>query len=209
MSKIYLIRHGQTDWNLAGRIQGCRDIPLNETGRGQAALLRKGMKERRVELVLSSPLSRARETARVIAESQDVPLLFWKELEEIRYGIWEGMTIGEIQQQYPEEYRNWWGEEGNVRPSGGESRSEAFRRGAEAVRRIRELVISHKIRGLAVVSHGATICCMLPAFLEGHGPFAEDFSVRNGGITTVDLDPETGICRLESVNDCSHFSVEK
>ena len=208
MSKIYLIRHGQTDWNLEGRIQGSRDIPLNDTGRRQAASLAEGMKDRRLELVLSSPLCRARETARVLAESQGVPLLCWRELEEVRYGSWEGMTVAEIQEQFPEEYRRWWGEAGEGRPPGGESRMEAFQRGAFLAEKIRRQVRSHKLKGVAVVSHGAMLCCMLPALLKGQAPFEEGFSVQNGGITTLYMDPESGMCSLEAVNDCSHFSGE-
>ena len=62
MSKIYLIRHGQTDWNRAGKIQGMRDIPLNETGRQQARQLAEGMADRPVARVFTSRLKRARET---------------------------------------------------------------------------------------------------------------------------------------------------
>ena len=74
--------------------------------------------------------------------------------------------------------------------------------------KIRRQVCSHKLKGVAVVSHGAMLCCMLPALLKGQAPFEEGFSVQNGGITTLYMDPESGMCSLEAVNDCSHFSGE-
>lgn len=205
MSKIYLIRHGQTDWNVTGRIQGCRDIPLNERGRRQALLLAENMEAYRPELVLSSPLCRARETARAVAERLQIPLECWRDLEEIRYGSWEGMTVEEIRREFPEEYDSWWSAEGTGRPPGGESRREGLERGEKMVRRIQKLVHSRGISRLAVVSHGALICCMLPAFLQGAAPLEEGFSVHNGGITALEMDPETGQCRVEMVNQWGYL----
>ena len=72
MINIYLIRHGQTDWNVAGKIQGKTDIPLNETGRRQAVCLAKGMANRPVVQIFSSDLLRARETAGAIGDSLSV-----------------------------------------------------------------------------------------------------------------------------------------
>lgn len=200
MSKIYLIRHGQTDWNLAGRIQGCQDIPLNDTGKEQAALLAERMKDCRVDLVLASPLSRAWETARGLAVGKKIPLICWKELEEIRYGSWEGMTVEEICRKYPEEYRRWWSDEGDGRPPHGESRLEALERGRRMAQRIVKLVQSHRTEGLAVVSHGALLCCMLPAFLGEETVLSEGSSIRNGSVTTLEVDWKTGKCRLEEMN---------
>ena len=85
---------------------------------------------------------------------------------------------------------------------------EAFQRGVFLAEKIRRQVRSHKLKGVAVVSHGAMLCCMLPALLKGQAPFEEGFSVQNGGITTLYMDPESGMCSLEAVNDCSHFSGE-
>ena len=96
MINIYLIRHGQTDWNVAGKIQGKTDIPLNETGRRQAVCLAKGMAKRPVVQIFSSDLLRARETAGAIGDSQHVAVETLPGLEEIGFGKWEGMTLEEI-----------------------------------------------------------------------------------------------------------------
>lgn len=94
--KIYLIRHGQTDWNIQGRIQGSHDIPLNETGRRQAELLAKGMDSRPVSRIFSSTLTRAMETAERISSRQKVEICFMPQLIEVEFGKWEGMTWEEI-----------------------------------------------------------------------------------------------------------------
>ena len=105
--KIYLIRHGQTDWNLAGRIQGSHDISLNETGKRQAEYLARGMKKRPVVQIFSSKKKRAMETANAIGASQGVKVIPLDGLEEVEFGLWEGMTWKEIQEKYPEEYKIW------------------------------------------------------------------------------------------------------
>ena len=84
--KLYLIRHGQTDWNLAHRIQGKQDIPLNEAGKRQARFLAKGMENRPVGSVFSSRLSRARETAGFFGQRQKTPRFFVGGLGDLSYG---------------------------------------------------------------------------------------------------------------------------
>ena len=79
--KIYMIRHGQTDWNLAGKIQGKTDVPLNEEGRAQARFLAEAMKSRPAVKVFTSPLKRARETARVVAEALGAPPVSYTHLD--------------------------------------------------------------------------------------------------------------------------------
>ena len=88
--KLYIIRHGQTDWNVQGRIQGRQDIPLNAAGRSQAQMLAKGMEKRPVTAIYSSPQLRAMETAMALAGNQGVEVIPLPELVEIGYGDWEG-----------------------------------------------------------------------------------------------------------------------
>ena len=90
--KLYLIRHGQNDWNLEGKIQGRTDIPLNKTGLEQAAMLAKGMEHRPVTRIFSSPLKRALQTAQIIGESRKAPVEIVEDLQEVDFGRWEGLT---------------------------------------------------------------------------------------------------------------------
>lgn len=205
MSKIYLIRHGQTDWNLAHRIQGQRDIPLNETGRRQAAQLAEGMKERPVARVFTSRLSRARETAEAVADSQGVSLYLVDGLEEISYGQWEGMTMEEIRQAYPAEYDVWWKDPVNGAPPGGESQMDVLVRTARAMEAIKANMASDGAKAVAVISHGASICCILPWLLKEGMPKEDGFSIMNAAITVIDYDPESGTCVLETLNDDRHL----
>ena len=97
--KLYIIRHGQTDWNIAKKIQGRQDIPLNGRGRYQAGCLKKAMEDRPVTAVFSSPQIRAMETAKAVASSSGSVVIPVKDLMEINYGSWEGKTEEELLQE--------------------------------------------------------------------------------------------------------------
>ena len=94
--KFYVVRHGQTDWNAKGRIQGKTDIELNEIGIEQAKKLKELIKDYNIDLIISSPLKRARKTAEVINEAVKCNIIFEESLKERGYGIFEGMIRKEI-----------------------------------------------------------------------------------------------------------------
>jgi uncharacterized phosphatase len=100
---LAFIRHGQTDWNRDDRLQGSSDIPLNETGRAQAREAVRNLAGTEWEVIVSSPLSRARETAAIIAEGLGIELgRAYDELVERDYGEGEGATAGDIQERWPD-----------------------------------------------------------------------------------------------------------
>ena len=119
--KLYIIRHGQTDWNVQGRIQGRQDIPLNAAGRSQAQMLAKGMEKRPVTAIYSSPQLRAMETAKALAGNQGVEVIPLPELVEIGYGDWEGRTASDILTKERKLYEEWWQHPATVAPPGGET----------------------------------------------------------------------------------------
>lgn len=200
--KLYLVRHGQTDWNVAGKIQGSTDIPLNETGRKQAACLAKGMERRPVARVFTSTLSRAYETAAAIGESQNVPVYRIPELEEVNYGYWEGLTMEEIEKKYPKELEQWYLSPVEVAPPGGETQTQVYERCGRAIQQILEQTDGD----VAVVSHGATVVFLLEYMLEGTGRDEEDdIIVGNASISTVEYDPESKSFALVQLNDREHL----
>lgn len=151
--KLYLIRHGQTDWNVAGKIQGCHDIPLNATGKRQAEYLAEGMSRRPVTHIFSSPQKRALETAQAIAGRQGVGVTALSGLREVEFGGWEGLTWKEIEAKDPERYAKWVETPAKVTPPGGESRAQIMERVGAAV----EEILAAAKGDVAVVSHGAAL----------------------------------------------------
>ena len=98
---VYVVRHGQTDWNKNGWVQGRFDVPLNDTGRAQAKDARDKLLNVPFEVCFVSPLSRAKETAEIILKGRDVPMICDNRLVEMAYGIYEGTHwMGEEYQRY-------------------------------------------------------------------------------------------------------------
>ncbi|HCD45176.1 MAG TPA: histidine phosphatase family protein [Lachnoclostridium sp.] len=200
--KIYLIRHGQTDWNIQGRIQGSHDIPLNEMGRSQAELLAKGMDSRPVSRIFSSTLTRAMETAERISSRQKVEIYSMPQLIEVEFGKWEGMTWDEIMEAYPKEYKLWTLSPDEASPPGGETQDQVISRCVLAVGEI--LRITGGREDVAIVSHGATIAYIVSYMMRNH-PEVESIIVENASITTVNYSPLTEDFMLFEMNDTSHM----
>ena len=102
-TRIIAIRHGETAWNVATRIQGQLDIPLNETGRWQANRMAQALADEPIRAIYASDLLRARETALALAEATGLPLLSEEGLREREFGLFEGKTFAEIAALWPEQ----------------------------------------------------------------------------------------------------------
>ncbi|MCD1284711.1 MULTISPECIES: histidine phosphatase family protein [unclassified Brevibacterium] len=146
-------RHGQTDFNVAGRFQGQSDVPLNDLGRAQAAETAQNLQHLHPELIVSSDLSRAAETADHLAELLDLEPVRDARLRETAFGDWEGSTRAEVAENWAEELAAW-AAGADISPPGGESRSQSGQRVAEA---IVDLVYTTDAETIAIVAHGAVL----------------------------------------------------
>jgi probable phosphoglycerate mutase len=199
-SRLLLVRHGQSEWNAAGRWQGQADPPLTELGRRQARAAARSLG--RVDAVFSSDLRRARETADVIADSIGVgPVVADPGLRERDAGEWSGLTRDEIHERYPgylpqDRHMTFapGRENGLRRPPGWESDDDVLTRALDAIERV-HLVVGDG-DGL-VVTHGGVIY-VLEGFLGE--PFAR---LANGGGRWLDVagDVLTLGARVLLVND--------
>lgn len=200
--KIYLIRHGQTDWNVAGRIQGIHDIPLNKTGIRQAEQLAEAMDMRPVARIFSSTLIRAKETAEKIGKRQQVEVVLMEQLVEVEFGKWEGLTWDEIQNEYPKEYGYWSVNPAEATPPGGEPYETITDRCIQAWNRI--LKITNGREDAAIVSHGATLAHLF-SYMMRNAPQEEHVIVGNASITSVEYHPLTKEFVLLDRNDSTHL----
>ena len=102
--RLFLVRHGETDWNREGRFQGQQDTPLNDRGRGQARGVAERLRGHRFDAVVSSPLSRALDTARAIqtAAGRTDPVILEEGITEIHHGDWEGRLASEVRSLWPD-----------------------------------------------------------------------------------------------------------
>jgi broad specificity phosphatase PhoE len=143
MTELLFVRHGETDWNRDRRYQGHADPPLNEAGKRQARDLERALADTHLDAVYTSDLRRAAQTAGIILEKRNVPLVEDPGLREIDVGSWSGLTRAEIDERFPEMARH-----------DGESDEEHLRRVIEAVTRI---AARHPNGRVLIVSHGGSL----------------------------------------------------
>jgi phosphoserine phosphatase len=154
--KLVLVRHGETPWNLEKRVQGFSDIALSDLGRLQAQRLAQCLRGESIGKIVSSPLSRARETAQAIACFHDLPVAIEPDLRELNQGDFEGRTYKELEEKHPLFFRQWHAHPASVTVPGGESLAELQGRAWPVVERIIE-----EGQDALIVSHSFTIITLL------------------------------------------------
>jgi broad specificity phosphatase PhoE len=161
---VVLARHGETDWNRDGRFQGHADPELNAAGRRQAAELAEALHGVGLRALYSSDLSRAAQTAGIVAARLGLELSLDPDLREIDVGSWSGLTKPEIAVRFPEGFARWQaGEIGHD----GETREQLAARVFAAVHRI---AMAHADEWVLVVSHGGAIRAFRRAAVGDPGP---------------------------------------
>jgi probable phosphoglycerate mutase len=182
---IYYIRHGETEWNALGRLQGVQDIPLNDLGRAQSAdagrilaglLERDGRSEASISFV-ASPLGRARQTMELVRGTLSLPLSGYAiddRLREIGYGQWEGSTLGEMQAQDPDLFARRQAEKWTVAPPGGETYVSVQARMTDWYRGLTADTVA--------VAHGGTARALMVALGFETADSAADLTIEQGAV---------------------------
>lgn len=184
--RFFVIRHGETAWNVEGRFQGQQDTELNERGLAQAGLLGKRLAGHRFEAVLTSPLARARVTAEKAAElcpASEFRIV--QEFTEINHGSWEGCLADEIAEKWPEELKKWHTAPHTVKMPGpgGESLDDVLKRAAPAA----DLAAERYSGDVLLASHDAVIKSLLCYWIGA--PLSSFFRIQvpNCSITVVEV----------------------
>lgn len=181
---LYFIRHGQTDWNVNGKIQGSYESELNHTGIFQAEELSKKVlgSNMKFSKIYSSKQKRAMKTAEILSKATNVEYIPVEGLEEINFGDWEGLSWKEIREQFPTEYEEWYHNRRYTKPPKGESYQDMLDRVMDAIHKI----ISVNSEDVAIVTHSAVIMCLQCYITDT--PFHEmaKFKSDNTNITEID-----------------------
>lgn len=159
-TRIILIRHGQTDWNAATRIQGHTDIALNHRGRWQAQRLGHSLAHETLAAVYASDLGRAVDTARPVAQACGLDVHTDVGLRERSFGVFEGRTFAEIESLWPDQAQRWRKRDPHFGPEGGETLADFYER---CVRTVHALAQRHEGQSVAMVSHGGVLDCLYRA----------------------------------------------
>lgn len=193
MTTYYLIRHGETEANQSGILQGHLDVPLSDTGRKQAELAARALSQVEFDEIYSSDLCRAMETARIILAGQEnkrAAVVNPEEgLREINCGVLQGKTLAEAEKIWPEVYKELKRDPLNAPRPGGESYLDFYRRAVAAFERIRESVRRKGLTegAVAIVAHGGTIRSLL-AYAKGQVVNPASEAVANCSISVVKED---------------------
>jgi probable phosphoglycerate mutase len=207
MTRIILVRHGQTEWNRVERFRGRADVPLNETGLAQAEATGKRVAADAASLegwrpvaVYSSPLSRAIKTAEAIAKHFDLPVQIHDGLADIDYGQWQGLTPDEARERWPGALHAWYNEPEAARIPGGETLAGLRARGMAAVK---ELAARHAGQTIVLVGHTVINRVLLLGVLGlGNERF---WRLRQDTCAINVFEVENGDFTLVSLNDTCHL----
>ena len=153
-AQLLLIRHGETEWNTEGRIQGFRDIGLSERGRRQAQVLARHLQGRPLDAIYASDLSRAIETAEPLARERGAAVRIDPRLKERGFGLFEGHTYAEAEANWPQEYAIWRQRDPGHAVPGGESYRDARVR---VLAVLGEIAQRHAGQTVAIVTHGLSL----------------------------------------------------
>ena len=199
--RLLLIRHGETDWNNEGRIQGHTDTPLNARGIAQAEKLAARLAREKIDAIYTSPLARARATAELIAREHGVAVISDDRLKEKCLGDLEGITGAEFEQQHAELYRAWRESETHY-PLPGEETPSAVQ---ERVQAFLDRVRAEHPDGaqVAVISHGGTLSMFLATLIGLDIQRRFPFWFDNASVSHIDLSGTRS--RLRLLNDTCHL----
>lgn len=165
MTRLIVVRHGQTVWNLERKYQGHSDIALTDKGLRQAAAVGARLADEKIDAVYASDLSRAFKTAECIAAKHSLTVRVVPALREIKFGDWEGLTYEQISAQWPGLLGKLWTTPDELQIPGGESFQQLKERAYAAIEKI---VAAHPDQTVVVVAHGGTIGTILCAMLDIH-----------------------------------------
>lgn len=206
MTRLYLARHGETEWNKCSKIQGRTDTELSEEGVRQAELLAGRLAREKIDYIYSSSLKRAVKTAEIIAGYKGCGIIKSDKYHEICLGPWEGMTINEIKEKYSEHFRVYREDPANFRLPGAETFMDLMERTYNG---ILDMVDSHKGSNILVVSHGTAIKAAIIRILGIDIINYNKFRIDNASLSVIEfLDDMSLRPVILCLNDTSHLYRE-
>ncbi|WP_130806359.1 histidine phosphatase family protein [Senegalia massiliensis] len=201
MTKLYLTRHGQTQWNIEARFQGQMGSPLTQKGIKDAENLRDRLKEVEFQAIYSSPQSRAYDTANIIKGDRKINIITDDRLKEMNFGDWEGIKGDEIKKKYFKMFDNLWNSPMDYKPNSGESYKDVYNRVIPAIEDIKK---QHDGKVL-IVAHGIVLAIIM-MYVEGRtiDNLWKEQVLPNTSLTIVEA--ENDKFDIKMYGDTSHFS---
>lgn len=200
MTKIFLIRHGETEWNKLGRLQGNSDVSLSPEGIRQAQLLAAHVPFNHIDAVYASDLQRAVDTAKILAAKFNLHVTTKSGLRETNFGDWEGRVISGLLEESPDDFGNFFINPDKVKPPNGETFLECQ---ARVMNALDEIIADHDDQRIIVVCHGAVIRLILCAALEIR--IRKMWAIHQFNTALNVLVFEDGLFTVELMNSTAHL----
>lgn len=199
MKRIYLVRHGESQWNVLKKIQGQKDIPLTEKGIEQAKLTGKRLIEENIDVLVSSDLQRAYDTAKIIGEMIRLEPIPMEGLREINFGAWEGLSRDLVDGVHKEEIQLWRKEPEKLRIKNAETLKEVQNRALSSL----GTIISSDYKNILVVSHGVTLKTIILGLLGMDLKYFKNLTLNNVALSVIEFRDYNRV--LKVLNDTSHL----
>jgi len=200
MTKVYLVRHGQTDWNKKLTFRGRIDVPLNEAGHREAKAISDALKDKNIGAIYTSPLRRSIETAQPIAKFFHLEIVPVQGLIDISYGNWEGLTFSEVKKQYSDQYEKWEKKPDLIRFPHGETLDEAKER---SFRAFKDIIKENPGKSILIIPHRVINKVLLCALLGLSNSHFWEIKQDTGCINLIEYLNNRFILSL--VNDTCHL----
>lgn len=198
---MYIVRHGETEWNTMGKLQGWQNSNLTNNGIENAIRLGERLENVEFTHIYSSPLERAIETANYIVGNRNIEIQVLEGLKEMGFGLWEGLENEELIDLYGEEHNNFWNRPELYKPNGGETFEEFFMR----IKSSLDYILENTKKGnVLIVSHGVAIKALF-AIMNGTKleDFWDDTYVEGTSLSILEVKDKKIEFKLKG--DTSHF----
>ena len=200
--RLFVVRHGETEWVRERRFAGSRDIPLTEAGREQCAAVARALAGATVAAVYASPLERARASAEVIATPHGLPVRIVPAFSEMTFGSWEGLTRDEARARDPEAWAQWRSAPHLLKLAGGETIHEVAARVAAGIGALQE---AHDGQTVVLVSHGVVARVIVLGALGLGLDRLWTLDAAPAGITEIEYEP--GWATVHRMNTVAHLEA--
>lgn len=200
MKKIYLVRHGESQWNVLKKIQGQQDVPLTDKGIIQAQQMGERLLDEGIDLIYSSDLQRAYNTANIIGEKLEIDVESVSELREIKFGQWEGIAYDKVLLSDYKELLLWRKAPEKLNIDGIETLKKLQNRAMMAIDRI---IKDEKANNILIVSHSATLKTIILGLLNMDLANFKNFTLDNVGLSIIEFRDYNNV--LTVLNDTNHI----
>ena len=201
ISKVTMIRHGETEWNVSMRLQGKRNSNLTPLGLKQVELVAKALSKRSFDLLISSDQGRAVKTAEAINNYHNLNITLSEKLRERNFGIMEGLTREEIAIKFPEVHEGYMKRKSEFQIPEGESLVQFFSR---ITGELTNIVNNYEGKNILIITHGGVLDCTMRMVFSYSLDVSRNFSIFNAAINTFSI--KNNKWNLEEWGNIDHFS---